>query len=106
MILEPVHMRSGRARLRPPCSVVSVPDGRVWKENLCWHCWAGLRSSMSRGMPNMTQASESGASVLLERARAGDRDILGRLLDGYRPYLMLLARMQIGRRLQGKVDAS
>ena len=54
----------------------------------------------------MTQASESGASMLLELARAGDRDVLGRLLDVYRPYLMLLARMQIGRRLQGKVDAS
>ena len=54
----------------------------------------------------MTQASELRASVLLEQARAGDREVLGRLLDGYRPYLMLLARIQIGRRLQGKVDAS
>jgi RNA polymerase sigma-70 factor (ECF subfamily) len=57
-------------------------------------------------MPNMTHASEPGPGVLLELARAGDRGALGRLLDGYRPYLLLLARMQIGRRLQGKVDAS
>jgi RNA polymerase sigma-70 factor (ECF subfamily) len=30
---------------------------------------------------------------------------LGRLLERYRGYLSLLARLQIGRRLQGKVDA-
>jgi RNA polymerase sigma-70 factor (ECF subfamily) len=29
---------------------------------------------------------------------------LGRRLDGYRDYLIVLARMQIGRRLQGKAD--
>jgi len=54
----------------------------------------------------MTHASESGRQALLQQARAGDRDALGRLLEGYRPYLLLLARMQIGRRLQGKADAS
>jgi len=31
---------------------------------------------------------------------------LGQLLDAYRHYLSLVARLQIGRRLQGKVDAS
>jgi RNA polymerase sigma-70 factor (ECF subfamily) len=31
---------------------------------------------------------------------------LGRRLESYRDYLTILARMQIGRRLQGKVDAS
>lgn len=43
---------------------------------------------------------------LLREARAGDAADLGRLLDVYRRYLELLARVQIGRRLQGKVDAS
>jgi RNA polymerase sigma-70 factor (ECF subfamily) len=43
---------------------------------------------------------------LLERARAGDGPMLGELLEGYRAYLLVLARLQIGRRLQGKVDAS
>jgi RNA polymerase sigma-70 factor (ECF subfamily) len=43
---------------------------------------------------------------LLERARAGDAATLGRLLELYRRYLTLLARVQIGQRLQGKVDAS
>ncbi len=43
---------------------------------------------------------------LLRRAQAGDGDALGQLLEMYRSYLALLARLQIGRRLQGKVDAS
>jgi RNA polymerase sigma-70 factor (ECF subfamily) len=43
---------------------------------------------------------------LLQEARAGDAATLGRLLELYRRYLALLARVQIGQRLQGKVDAS
>src|SRR2546430_10616716 len=39
-------------------------------------------------------------------ARAGSGPALGQLLELYRHYLALLARLQIGRRLQGKVDAS
>jgi len=35
-----------------------------------------------------------------------DRNALGRLLEHYSQYLTLLARMQIGKRLQGKVDPS
>ena len=42
----------------------------------------------------------------LADARAGDPATLGRLLEGYRNYLRLLARVEIGRRLQGKVDPS
>ena len=41
---------------------------------------------------------------LLRLARAGHGDALGRLLELYHSYLALLARVQIGRRLQGKVD--
>lgn len=41
---------------------------------------------------------------LLASARAGGDEALGQLLDSYRNYLVLLARIQIGRRLQGKVD--
>jgi RNA polymerase sigma-70 factor (ECF subfamily) len=44
--------------------------------------------------------------VLLREAQAGDASTLGRLLELYRRYLALLARVQIGQRLQGKVDAS
>jgi RNA polymerase sigma-70 factor (ECF subfamily) len=43
---------------------------------------------------------------LIAAARAGDGQTLGRLLEGYRNYLRLLAGLEIGRRLQGKVDAS
>jgi RNA polymerase sigma-70 factor (ECF subfamily) len=42
--------------------------------------------------------------ALLARARAGDHAALGRLLEQYRAYLALLARLQISRRLQGKAD--
>ncbi|HEV8062889.1 MAG TPA: sigma-70 family RNA polymerase sigma factor [Gemmataceae bacterium] len=40
----------------------------------------------------------------LAQARKGDVATLGNLLEGYRNYLALLARLQIGRRLQGKMD--
>jgi RNA polymerase sigma-70 factor (ECF subfamily) len=43
---------------------------------------------------------------LLRLARAGDDSARGQLLELYRNYLALLARLQIGRRLQGKVDPS
>jgi RNA polymerase sigma-70 factor (ECF subfamily) len=43
---------------------------------------------------------------MLQEAQAGDATTLGRLLELYRRYLALLARVQIGQRLQGKVDAS
>jgi len=44
------------------------------------------------------------AESLLRQAHAGDQAALGRLLERYRNYLALLARVQIGRRLQGKAD--
>jgi RNA polymerase sigma-70 factor (ECF subfamily) len=43
---------------------------------------------------------------LLRQARAGEAEPLGRLLEMYRGYLTLLARLQIDRRLQGKIDAA
>jgi RNA polymerase sigma-70 factor (ECF subfamily) len=43
---------------------------------------------------------------LLRQARAGDPAALGHVLDGCRNNLLLLAQAQIGRRLQGKVDAA
>src|SRR5262245_42001415 len=43
---------------------------------------------------------------LLALARAGDAAALGQLFELYRDYLMLLATVQLGRRLRGKVDAA
>jgi RNA polymerase sigma-70 factor (ECF subfamily) len=43
---------------------------------------------------------------LLARARRGGEAAFGELLELYRNYLQLLARAQIGRRLQSKVDPS
>jgi RNA polymerase sigma-70 factor (ECF subfamily) len=44
--------------------------------------------------------------LLLQKARKDDQAAFGLLLESCRNYLTLLARVQIGRRLQGKVDAS
>ncbi len=54
----------------------------------------------------MTASTPRDVELLLRQVRGGDNVLLGRLLDQYRGYLGLLARHQIGRRLQGKVDAS
>jgi RNA polymerase sigma-70 factor (ECF subfamily) len=43
---------------------------------------------------------------LLGRARAGDQEALGRLLDGYRNYLRVLTRLRLHQSLQGKVSGS
>jgi RNA polymerase sigma-70 factor (ECF subfamily) len=54
----------------------------------------------------MSDETSADPERLLVRARAGDGQALGQLLELYRGYLALLARLQIGRRLQGKVDAA
>jgi RNA polymerase sigma-70 factor (ECF subfamily) len=43
---------------------------------------------------------------LLARARSGDPAMFGLLLERYRAYLTLLARVEIGRHLRSKLDAS
>lgn len=52
--------------------------------------------AVSRGKPE----------ELLCDARCGDGPCLGRLLDGYRNYLAMLARCRVDPRLRGKLDAS
>ena len=49
---------------------------------------------------------QSDPRQLLSAAKAGDAIAVGRLLERYHDYLGLLARLQIGRRLQTKVDAA
>jgi RNA polymerase sigma-70 factor (ECF subfamily) len=48
----------------------------------------------------------SNPAMLLPAARAGDAAVRGQLLESYRSYLKLLARLELGRRLQSKLDAS
>src|SRR5436305_13886594 len=43
---------------------------------------------------------------LILDAKTGREPALGALLELYRNYLRLLARIEIGRKLQGKLDAS
>src|SRR5437763_1802730 len=52
----------------------------------------------------MNEGPSPGQMIL--QARAGGDAALGPLLELYRNYLRLLARIEIGRRLQGKLDAS
>lgn len=54
----------------------------------------------------MHATAPSNPDSLLRRARRGDEHALGELLAFYRNYLKLLARLQIDRRLQRKLDAS
>src|SRR5262245_164871 len=57
-----------------------------------------------RGMP--MRSAHASPESLLQGARLGNGAAQGELLELYRPYLTLLARLQIGRRLQAKVDAA
>jgi RNA polymerase sigma-70 factor (ECF subfamily) len=54
----------------------------------------------------VTDAVELDPEQLIVTARAGDGQALGQLLESYRNYLTLLARLQISRRLQSKLDAT
>ncbi|HEV3024981.1 MAG TPA: sigma-70 family RNA polymerase sigma factor [Pirellulales bacterium] len=54
----------------------------------------------------MSSETDTDLEQLLRLARDGDDVALGQLLELYRRYLSLLARLQIGRRLQGKVDTA
>src|SRR5947207_14404478 len=49
-------------------------------------------------------AVDANVEELIGRARSGDGGAVGSLLELYRGYLTILARTQIGRRLQGKAD--
>jgi RNA polymerase sigma-70 factor (ECF subfamily) len=54
----------------------------------------------------MPEAMPPDPMELLQAARAGEGPALGQLLELYRNYLRLLARLEVGRRLRGKADPS
>src|SRR5262245_47273526 len=71
----------------------------------------GCRNGARRAVHGMMRGMDSGTSKeklesLLELAQQGNETALERLFLLYRSYLVTLARPQIRRRLQGKVDAS
>jgi RNA polymerase sigma-70 factor (ECF subfamily) len=53
----------------------------------------------------MSQSSP-GPDPLIARARAGDAEALGRLLESYRNYLRMLSRSLIGQTLRLRLDSS
>jgi RNA polymerase sigma-70 factor (ECF subfamily) len=54
----------------------------------------------------MSDKAPADPKQLLDLARGGSVAALGQLLELYRNYLTVLARLQIGQRLQGKADAA
>ena len=52
----------------------------------------------------MTSGVRDDVPAMLARARAGEPEVLGELFERFRNYLSVLARVQIGRRLQRKVE--
>jgi RNA polymerase sigma-70 factor (ECF subfamily) len=54
----------------------------------------------------MDSGSGPNPEQVLHRVRQGEDGALGELLEIYRRYLMLVCRLQIDHRLQGKADAS
>jgi RNA polymerase sigma-70 factor, ECF subfamily len=66
---------------------------------------AGAVPQASDDTPMLTETSTNPEQLIALAKRRSD-GALGQLLEIYRNYLSLLARVQIGRRLQGKVDAA
>lgn len=81
-----------------------------WRSDLFWTkpLWRFFRLRRDYGKVVIHKGTTVALDVehLIQAARAGDPGTLGDLLASYQNYLRLLARIEIGRRLQGKVDAS
>lgn len=59
-----------------------------------------------RGAPPGARVPLTDVEQLLTQAKSGDRAVLGRLLEAHRPFLRLLARLEVGPTLGGRLDAS
>jgi RNA polymerase sigma-70 factor (ECF subfamily) len=67
--------------------------------------FSAARTSKPERAVSDLKPSLTDPAALLARARRSDKgDARGQLLESYRSYLTLLARVQVGRRVQRKVD--
>jgi RNA polymerase sigma-70 factor (ECF subfamily) len=63
-------------------------------------------ASETREPQQSVPAADAPPGQLLREARGGRAEALGRLLDCFRPYLKLLARLHVAQRLQKELDSS
>ena len=54
----------------------------------------------------MSSTGDPDPQRLLHRAKTEGGEVVGQLLEGYRSYMTILARLQIDQRLQAKLDSS
>jgi RNA polymerase sigma-70 factor (ECF subfamily) len=64
------------------------------------------RSAGKTRLTGSSSAATAAPGQMLRAARAGGPEALGRLLEYYRPYLRLLAKLQVATRLKKELDAS
>src|SRR5207249_12051722 len=101
-VIQPDHiqlMLKSFSFFKPPFATGA--KNQKTRAGICIHFSSSLQESCA-----MSTRDQSDPEELLCQARAGSGPALGQLLELYRSYLALLARLQIGRRLQGKVDSA
>jgi RNA polymerase sigma-70 factor, ECF subfamily len=57
-------------------------------------------------MGSVMENNSADTILLIERARAGDRDAVNEIFARYRDRLHRMVDMRLDRRLQGRIDAS
>jgi RNA polymerase sigma-70 factor, ECF subfamily len=73
----------------------------------CFRLHAATESSFMNGTPKAENSEDGpGVNVLLDRARQGEREPLGQLLQLYRNYLTILATTQLDGRLRRRMNPS
>src|SRR5262245_40989200 len=99
-------LRRGHADHLAPAGGANGARGRCPKIGTGRGGMALLAALEERGDRPVNASDCPDPEQLIDLARAGDGAALGRLLELYRGFLTLLARVQIGRRLKSKVDAA
>lgn len=75
--------------------------GEKNRKTKAWNRW---HSSLLIG--DMDTSETFQPEVVIQAVREGDAEAVAEIVEHYRPYLRLLARMTLGRRLQSKLDDS